>query len=208
MIKYKSNARENQDRFVLAILDKKINGTYVEIGGSSPIDDNNTFLLENEFKWRGISIEWDSKYKNEWDTRKNPCFFSDATNIDYTKLFEEYGLGPHIDYLQLDIDPPSNTFKCLLSIDFEKYSFSVITYEHDFYNGGVKERELSRKFLEKKGYTRVISDVMHKNLIFEDWYINEKYMPNDSWKLFMGEKINMNTIDMEEKYINLLNKLL
>jgi hypothetical protein len=208
MIKYQSNSRENQDRFVLAVLDKKINGTYVEIGGFSPITDNNTFLLEKEFNWRGVSVEWDLRYKNEWDIRKNICVFEDATKIDYDQLFKENNLGPHIDYLQLDIDPPHNTFKCLLSLDFNKYSFSVITYEHDFYNGGEKEREESRKILEKNGYTRVISNVMHRNLIFEDWYINERYMPNDNWKLFIGENINMNSGDINEKYIQLLNKLL
>jgi hypothetical protein len=208
MIKYQSNSRENQDRFVLAVLDKKINGTYVEIGGFSPITDNNTFLLEKEFNWRGVSVEWDIRYKNEWDIRKNICVFEDATKIDYDQLFKENNLGPHIDYLQLDIDPPHNTFKCLLSLDFNKYSFSVITYEHDFYNGGEKEREESRKILEKNGYTRVISNVMHRNLIFEDWYINESYMSNDNWKLFIGENINMNNEDMDEKYIQLLNNLI
>ena len=33
MMKYNSQARENQDRFALAILDSKENGTYVEVGG-------------------------------------------------------------------------------------------------------------------------------------------------------------------------------
>jgi len=57
MMKYNSQARENQDRFALAILDSKENGTYVEVGGYLPIEWSNTFMLEREFGWTGISLE-------------------------------------------------------------------------------------------------------------------------------------------------------
>jgi hypothetical protein len=209
MNKYKSNSRENQDLFILSVLNKKINGTYLEIGSQTPIEDSNTYLLESEFNWTGISLEIRQDFVEQFNfTRKNICIQADATEIDYSKVLYEYNLDKHIDYLQLDIDPPNNTFKALNKIDFDVYSFSIITYEHDYYRGGELEREESRKILNKYGYTLVIKDVMHAGLIFEDWYINEKYMTNDNWKYFLGEEINMNTANMNPYYINLFNNLL
>ena len=206
---YISNSRENQDLFVLSVLDKKIEGTYVEIGSAWPIKSNNTYLLESEFYWQGISFDNDSSFVNEFNyIRKNQCVLADATELDYSAIFEECGLNTHIDYLQLDIDPPDNTFKVLNLIDFNKYSFSVITYEHDLSAGGKSECLESRKILESYGYTRVISDVMHGDTIFEDWYINEKYMPNNNWKEFIGEQVKMNNEDINIKYKKLFEKLL
>ena len=53
-----SNSRENQDLVVLALLNKKQNGTYLEVGAAAPIEYNNSYLLESQFGWRGVSIEW------------------------------------------------------------------------------------------------------------------------------------------------------
>ena len=65
-MKYNSQARENQDRFILSVLDSKRDGTYVEVGGYLPVDWSNTFLLELQFGWRGVSLEY---YKKPfWDT--------------------------------------------------------------------------------------------------------------------------------------------
>lgn len=203
---FNSNSKERQDLFVLSVLNKKINGTYVEVGGGLGTQENNTYLLETEYGWRGFSIEYVPWIAETHSVRKNPCLCIDATNANYDELFEQHNLGTHIDYLQLDIDPPSGTLSALKQINFNKYSFSVITYEHDAYNGGENERIESRKILESHGYTRVISDVMHQGWQFEDWYINEKCMINDNWKEFIGNKIELYHID--EKYTKLFEKFL
>lgn len=208
MFNYKSNSRENQDLFILYVLNKKRNGIYVEIGANHPITDNNTFLLESEFDWKGVSIEWNVNLCNLFNLiRKNPCIAVDATTTDYDMVFQLNKFPSNIDYLQLDVDPPSNTLKALKLIDFNKYSFSVITYEHDLYAGGKLEREESRNILESYGYTRVISDVMHKDLTFEDWYVNEKHMIDDRWKNLVGENVSLNVENLSEKYINLFKQL-
>lgn len=212
-MKYKSNSRENQDLFVLAVTDKKRNGTYFEIGASEPIEVNNTYLLETEFDWTGISLEiLEEKVKKFNLIRKNKCLCLDATKADLTQIIIENNLAPHVDFLQLDIDPYFNTFKALNNIDFDKVSFSIVTYEHDAYRGGTKEREMSRKILESKGYTLVIGDVTNKkrgkNLKFEDWYINEKYIQSESWKGFCGDGIVMNTPHVDNHIQKLLEKLL
>jgi len=205
-MKYHSNSREYQDFFVLSVLSSKTNGFYLEIGSSYPIQDNNTFLLENNFKWSGISIDNRHDAVEQFNqVRKNKCICADATSIDFDKLLENFS---HIDYLQLDIDPPRNTFKVLQNIDFSKISFSVITYEHDFYSGGILEREESRKILKSHGYTMVIEDVKHGDVIFEDWYINEKYMPNDNWKKFIGSNIKLDKQCLDQKYFKLFKEMI
>jgi len=208
-----SYSKECQDLFILSVLNKKTNGPYVEIGAAHAINENNTYLLESEFDWRGISFEIDSGLASSFSVRKNPCICTDATLVDYTDLFEKYNLGNHIDYLQLDIDPPAVTLSALKKIDFTKFSFSVITFEHDAYQesygyGGEYERLESRRILESYGYTRVITNVTHKGLEFEDWYINESYMPNDNWKAFIGNNIELKHDIANADYLNKFNNFL
>ena len=194
-MKLTSYSQSAQDIFVLSVLDQKRDGTYLEIGSSVPVDNNNTYLLETEFGWKGISFEFDEKKNDLFRLiRKNPVIGGDATTHDYSKIIEDSELGNHIDYLQIDIDPYWNTFKCLKNIDFDKYTFSVITYEHDLWCGGKDERLESRKILESKGYTRVVSDLMDGVLPYEDWYINEEYIPSDTWKQFVGENVSADRI--------------
>lgn len=208
MFRYKSSSTQCQDLFILKTLNKKTNGTYLEIGANHPITDNNTFLLESEFNWTGISVEWNINLCNTFNImRKNPCVMVDATQQDFSALLQACNMPKHIDFLQLDIDPPSNTFKALNKIDFNNYSFSIITYEHDYYAGGFVERIESRKILQSHGYTRIFSDVMHNDAAFEDWYINEKYMPNDDWKLFNDNNKSMNLEKLSQKYIDIFNTL-
>lgn len=203
-----SNSREHQDFFVLAMTSKKKNGSYVEVGGSYPIQFNNTYLLEHQYDWRGVSIEWDQTIVNQWSSvRKNPCLCKDATSINYNELFQQYNLGPHIDYLQLDVDPSAITLQVLKLIDFSKFSFSIITYEHDWYQGGAKERDESRAILESRGYVRVVSDVMHSGLKFEDWYVHPQHIPKIIWEEYVGESVNIDFRHCDTKYLELFARM-
>lgn len=204
----RSNSRENQDLVILSLFNKKRNGTYVEIGGATPIIDNTTFLLESEFDWSGISIEYNQNLQSQWHIRKNPCLCLDATTINYDELFALYNFPDVIDFLQLDIDPPKNTLKALQRINFEKYKFSFVTFEHDYYAGGSYGREESRRIFAHYGYVPLITDVSHRGLVFEDWYIHPTTIPFDNWNDFVGQGVNMNTPDLSSKYIALFEKYL
>ena len=207
-MKYNSQARENQDRFAVAVLDGKKNGTYVEVGGYLPIEWNNTFMLEKEFGWTGISLELFEKFSSQWNgLRSNPCITCDATTIDLNSLIEENNLPKVIDFLQLDIDPAASTFKVLENIDFDKHSFRIITFEHDVYRGEdtIEIRNKSREILQGHGYTLLIPDVSHGDLKFEDWYIKEDLMPSDTWKKFINVNPVFNSEDMLEETRNLLS---
>ncbi|NBR25183.1 MAG: class I SAM-dependent methyltransferase, partial [Micrococcales bacterium] len=164
-----------QDIFVLAALDGKRNGRYLEIGSAGPFYGNNTALLEKQFGWKGVGVELNEdlvkKYEEE---RSNVVICADAVKLDYNAVLSVLARDGVIDYLQLDIDPSDVTYAALLKIPFDKYKFAVITYEHDHYCDITKTyRDLSREFLKSKGYELVVGDISPDGMYsFEDWWIH------------------------------------
>jgi len=165
-----------QDMFVLYCLDGKTNGSYLEIGSAFPYLTNNTALLEQLFDWKGIGVDFNEKFVNQYNSeRKNKTIFTDATLIDYQKLLSKHFPNQtNIDYLQLDIDPPTSTYEVLESIPFNQYKFAVITYEHDYYSDfSFSCRQKSRELLLSKGYVLAVPDVFSiNNFPFEDWWVH------------------------------------
>ena len=92
-----------------------------------------------------------------------------------------------IDYISFDVD--SATYNVLNDFDFDNYKFKIMTFEHDFYNGGSNKRELSRNIFTKKGYKLLCSDIGNDGDLFicnnpyEDWWINLDYCDNEKIKL-------------------------
>jgi hypothetical protein len=172
-----------QDIFVLSVLNGKMNGSYLEIGSSDPYKNNNTALLENKFAWTGIGLEYEEHMAQTYKKhRKNPVLCVDALIVDYEKLLQKYFPNLYnIDYLQLDIDPPKNTYEILLSIPFDKYRFAVITYEHDYYIDLSKSyRNKSREYLTLLGYELLIPNVSpNENSPFEDWWVHPELVSKD-----------------------------
>jgi len=174
--KIKRNYSESyQDMFVLSILNGKKNGVYLEIGAGDPEYGNNTLLLEKDYDWKGIAIDLSEDFVASHNKiRKNKCILKDATSINYENLLLGLGFPKNIDYLQLDCDPPEVTYQILLNIPFEKYTFNVITYEHDYYCDETKSfRDKSRKYLESYGYIRVAGNISPDGINeYEDWWVN------------------------------------
>ena len=171
----KNYSQTYQDMFVLAALDGKTNGTYVEIGAGDPFHNNNTALLETEFGWKGVSLEILQEEVDKFTSaRKNLAFCQDAVATDYRAFLRKVNLGNEIDYLQLDCDPPSNTYAILLAIPFDEYKFATITYEHDYYADETKSyRDKSRKYLQEQGYELVVTNISaDKNSSYEDWWVH------------------------------------
>lgn len=175
----KNYSEAYQDIFVLSMLNGKREGTFIEVGAGRPFYGNNTALLEKQFSWRGISIDLDERQVST--ERTTPFLIKNALEINYPKLIDELRLGPVVDYLQLDCDPPEVTFEILKKIPFDKYKFKVITYEHDYYNTERKElREESRRYLESKGYYLVVNDIAPDEWRnYEDWYVHPDYIDKD-----------------------------
>ena len=162
-----------QDIFVLSMLSGKKNGTYVEIGGDHPLVINNSYLLESEFGWRGISFEIIQTAVNFYNSlRKNSCLCENATTVDYRKIFEDNNFPKQIDYLQVDIEPAQQTLNALLQLPHDDYRFSVITYESDVYRDGPDCQEEAMRFLESYGYKLVVKNVANEGNPYEDWYVD------------------------------------
>lgn len=166
-----------QDLFVLAANKGQQCLKYLEIGAAGPVECNNTYLLENKFDWKGISIDYDKTKVDQWKgVRKNKVICVDALTINYTDLLTSFSSDSTYGYLQIDCEPPDVSFKILLKIPFNKFKFAAITFEHDYYQTGVPKeyRELSRNYLKAFGYVPVIENVSSIGTAFpyEDWYIH------------------------------------
>ena len=172
-----------QDIFVMSMLDGKRNGVYVEIGADQPRVISNTYLLEKDFDWSGISFELDADKVAFFNTiRKNKCLCEDATLYDYKSLFEELNYPKQIDYLQLDIDPAEGTLRALKALPLDDYRFSVITYETDVYSSGADIQDEQIEILESHGYQLVAKNVKCEGNPYEDWWIDPAIVSEDIWK--------------------------
>jgi hypothetical protein len=135
---YKGQAQ--QDKFVLNVLREKKQGYFLEIGSNDPININNTYLLETQFNWKGIMVEYDSNFLPLYkDKRPNSIHvIQDASTIDYKTLFETNNVPFSIDYLQIDLEEgDGSTIRTLEKLDNEvmdNYKFATVTFEHDIYH--------------------------------------------------------------------------
>ena len=159
-----ASSQLGQDLFVLDQLDQKKRGTFVDIGAGHPKEINNTFFLEKNYGWRGISVDIGpphahavqgktlDEYRDIWNSHRfTPLICGDALKINFTEAFKENNLPTTIDYLSLDLEPPLVTLECLRKIPFSEYVFNVITYETDAYREEGTEEE-SRALLTNFGY--------------------------------------------------------
>jgi len=80
----KSKAQMRQDLFVLAELDFKRDGFFVEFGATNGIKLSNTYLLEKEFGWRGILAEPARVYHEDLKRNRN-------TNVDFACVWNKTG---------------------------------------------------------------------------------------------------------------------
>ena len=172
-----------QDIFVMSMLDGKRNGVYVEIGADQPRVISNTYLLEKDFDWSGISFELDADKVAFFNTiRKNKCLCEDATLYNYKSLFEKLNYPKQIDYLQLDIDPAEGTLRALKTLPLDDYRFSVITYETDVYSSGADIQDEQIEILESHGYQLVAKNVKCEGNPYEDWWIDPAIVSENAWK--------------------------
>ena len=162
-----------QDMFVLMALDGKRQGVYVELGADLPRIINNTYLLETEFDWAGVSFEYDAAKVAFFNTiRRNKCICCDATAFDYKYLFQERNYPKQIDYLQLDLDPAEGTLAALKKLPLDDYRFTAITYETDVYRAGADVQDEEIEILKFYGYELVVRNVANEGNPYEDWWVD------------------------------------
>jgi hypothetical protein len=183
----KTNGQAKQDFFVLSVLKEKKNGYFVEIGSNDPKFINNTYILEKEYGWKGLMVEYDSKWENLYKIHRSNSdhIINDATQIDYLSFFRNSNYPLNMDYLQIDLEVNNRSTLNVLEIFdrtiFDTYKFATITFEHDIYTGNhFNTREISRNIFEKWGYIRVFSDVSNDIINkYEDWYVHPNLVDMD-----------------------------
>ena len=155
-----------QDKFVCETLKFRRNGTFLDIGAGPYQFINNTYCLEKQLDWTGISVDLDFNVQGDWlKHRKTPFIIADALKLDYQDLLTWYKMPAVIDYLSVDLEPPSLTLEALYKIFQSNYMFNVITFETDEYrNTGT--REPSQKFLKEKGY------ILVRETLQDDFYVH------------------------------------
>lgn len=172
-VEYQGQA--HQDRFVLHMMAGR-SGRYWEIGGAEPKTINNSWALE-QLGWVGISLDKDSVNAPAWAAiRKNPLIIADATTYDYPREVR-------VDYLQVDIDPPENTFKALCRALSSGTRFSIITFETDAYRD-LRFVVPSRDLLHKQGYLLLKADVLSCYGPFEDWWVDPDAIDPNRFQTF------------------------
>jgi FkbM family methyltransferase len=85
----------------------------------------------------------------------------DVRTISLLDLLEKFNAPQHIDYLSIDTE--GSEYEILKAFDFNKYSFGVITVEHNY----TKQREEIYSLLTGFGYQRKFEDISR----FDDWYV-------------------------------------
>jgi tetratricopeptide (TPR) repeat protein len=175
----KNHSKHFQDMFVLALLNGKKNGYYVEFGSGLPYEASNTALLETKFDWKGLSFDRSTQMCERFAReRTNPVLNIDVTTEDIKTIFEKNMTPDWIDYLQIDCDDDS--IKVLSKIPFDDYQFGIIHYEHDKYRLGDTPKQASKRFLESKDYILVANNIaVDETNAYEDWWVHRSLLRAD-----------------------------
>lgn len=179
----KSNSQASQDNFVITVLKQKKNGCFLEIGANHPITHSNTYLLESEYDWKGLMVEYDKNFEPLYQLHRKRSIYAinDARKVNYKQILESNNFPKNMDYLQIDLDVDNkstlNTLELLDDTILDTYKFATVTFEHDIYRGNFhKTRELSRNIFAKRGYLLVFPDIQvfweGRYVPFEDWYVH------------------------------------
>jgi hypothetical protein len=185
---FNKSAEAKVDRFAYGLSGP--NGTYIEIGAGKPIQRSNTVTLERQ-GWKGFGIEFDSRLQHLWpDKRTNHIYWADATKFDYLSAAKEQGLPNRINFLQVDIEPPENTFKALKLAVGSGLIFDFIAFEHDAYCQSVDYNVIATNYLLTHGYKVAVYNVCSQRKRnagvwshIETWYVKDD-IPFDTIDFF------------------------
>lgn len=88
----------------------------------------------------------------------------DVQTVTLNDLLAAHNAPQVIDYMSVDTE--GSEFDILAALDFERWSFRVITVEHNF----APQREDIHKLLTERGYRRVLEAISR----FDDWYVKAR----------------------------------
>jgi hypothetical protein len=99
-----------------------------------------------------------------------------------TEILDSVHAPGMIDYLSLDIE--GGELIALQGLDFERYTVTLMTVEHNLYADGPAHKDAIFDFLTEHGFDRVVNDAlcldpnpMYYKQPYEDWYMNAQILP-------------------------------
>jgi len=126
--------------------------------------DSNSILEFNEASFAELStIDAYSGEDLHGRSRSRGTKYAVRT-ISLNDLLAKYDAPSAIDYLSIDTE--GSELEILKNLDFERYSFRVISCEHNF----TPAREGIQRLLERNGYTRRLAEVSS----VDDWYVRSR----------------------------------
>ena len=143
-IKYKNSLIENRPN------------NYIET--SCVYSKSDIKLLFNDTKADGLSTLDSFSTSDNWDRTIGEKYY--VNSISLNDLFKKYQAPSKINYMSIDTE--GSEYEILKKLDFTKYTFEVITVEHNF----TPAREKLHDLLVSNGYKRKYASVSS----FDDWY--------------------------------------
>ena len=177
-------SQSDQDIWVLSMLDGLHNGTYLDIGAGWPEHISNTALLELQFGWYGVGLDYQDVYPEMWQAAGRKSFVKgNGQTVDFDLLLSN--MPPIIDYFSIDCDPGWVTFEILQRVPWDRYKFRLITFEHDCYAEGPKIKNASREFLWSQGYQLVANNISEMGIAtdYEDWWAHPDLVDTERLQL-------------------------
>lgn len=177
------NSQFGQDWFVDTVLRSKREGYFLDIGcGMSTLSPflypistmSNTYGLETQRNWNGIGIDYNLDYFQMASRIRKNIVCADLLKTNINSILKAKEAPLHMDYLSFDVDSAQR--KVFDDLDFDKYSFSVITYEHNHSaDSNTCERDYSRSRFTDLGYKLLFGDVgLDDGQYIEDWWVSQE----------------------------------
>ena len=121
------------------------------------------FIVFNEVEEGELSTIHEYSDKDGHSSSRKKGLKYEVETITLEKLLIEYNSPNIIDYLSIDTE--GSEYDILKGFNFTKYTFKIITVEHNF----TENRSKIKNLLESKGYVRVFERFSK----WDDWYISE-----------------------------------
>ena len=177
----KYNGQSQEDKFVLNTLQFKKNGYFLEIGSGHPVLSNSTYVLESQYNWRVLIVDFDHDLVSQYKELRPKCIqhYDDASQFDYASIFKANSVPRKLDYLHINlVESNGSAIQTLQNLDstvFDRYTFATVTFKHDtYYSNDHNTRVISREIFKKRGYVPVFLDVNNDGIQYQyqDWYVH------------------------------------
>ena len=123
--------------------------------------DSNSTLIFNETEVPSLSTIESFSDKDEHKNARRAGKKYEVQTISLNDMLIKHQAPNHIDYLSIDTE--GSEYEILKAFDFSKFSFGIITVEHNYTN----QRELIFSLLTRHGYKRKCENISR----YDDWYV-------------------------------------